>query len=596
MQSINEGKSSESNESGVTASCGPSVSVSVPEDGEAESGGGNEMEADSGLFPAPSSRSSLGVPQQIKSSIGVNNPLNKGGLNKLSPGGLFPLPSSPQVVGGGSATGNPRNKVALGKGFSMMDWIRLTKSGKDLTGVGGYRVGGKVREVTRGELSKHRKRKDAWMALNGAVYNVTAYMDYHPGGWDELVRGAGRDATDMFNEIHRWVNYQGLLEACLVGKLVEGPAPITALPSPPPPPTKPVLPPIPTKPPAPTLDFFQTDNRVTINIYTKRKCLTQSQVTVDCNQDTLKARILLPDSAEAFLVHLQLTAKVEQEIRLKVGSSGKIELGLTKCVAGRWPSLGSGLDKHLWYGPAIQLDLIYRSWTVVSMSPLTRDILHIVLRPPNCTLTCVPPGHHVRIKAQVEGMEIVRNYTPVKALTAAVNPEQETCIHLMVKIYPDGVLSPVLGRLEPGDTVSVSDHTGSFLVSQLEERTGLLLLAAGTGITPMLSILPSLVTTTITKTLIFFNKTEKDIPWRAELDSLSGVKVIHVMSEQEDFTGAQGRINRDLLSPHVSCLGTHPLALVCGPLGFNRAADSILRLEFGQVFDEENGDIHLFEG
>jgi hypothetical protein len=29
----------------------------------------------------------------------------------------------------------------------MMDWVRLTKSGKDLTGVGGCRSGGKVREV-----------------------------------------------------------------------------------------------------------------------------------------------------------------------------------------------------------------------------------------------------------------------------------------------------------------------------------------------------------------------------------------------------------------------------------------------------------------
>ena len=82
-------------------------------------------------------------------------------------------------------------------------------------------------------MKKHRKRNDAWMAINGAVYNVTQYMDYHPGGWDELVRGAGRDATDMFNEIHKWVNYQSLLEACLVGKLVDAPAP-ALLSSPPP--------------------------------------------------------------------------------------------------------------------------------------------------------------------------------------------------------------------------------------------------------------------------------------------------------------------------------------------------------------------------
>ena len=46
-------------------------------------------------------------------------------------------------------------------------------------------------------------------------------MDYHPGGWDELVRGAGIDATDLFNEVHRWVNYESMLTACLVGKLVD---------------------------------------------------------------------------------------------------------------------------------------------------------------------------------------------------------------------------------------------------------------------------------------------------------------------------------------------------------------------------------------
>ena len=84
------------------------------------------------------------------------------------------------------------------KGFSLMDWIRLTKSGADLAG-----TGGRLRAVTTKELRRHNKRSDAWMALNGKVYNVTAYMDYHPGGWDELVKGAGKDATDLFNEVHR---------------------------------------------------------------------------------------------------------------------------------------------------------------------------------------------------------------------------------------------------------------------------------------------------------------------------------------------------------------------------------------------------------
>ena len=43
-----------------------------------------------------------------------------------------------------------------------MDWIRLTKSGRDLAG-----TGGRIIEVTPTELRKHNKRSDAWMALNG---------------------------------------------------------------------------------------------------------------------------------------------------------------------------------------------------------------------------------------------------------------------------------------------------------------------------------------------------------------------------------------------------------------------------------------------
>ena len=41
------------------------------------------------------------------------------------------------------------------------------------------------RQVTTLELSEHCTRQDAWLAINGAVYNVTEYIDVHPGGWEE---------------------------------------------------------------------------------------------------------------------------------------------------------------------------------------------------------------------------------------------------------------------------------------------------------------------------------------------------------------------------------------------------------------------------
>jgi len=33
------------------------------------------------------------------------------------------------------------------------------------------------------------------------VYNVTPYMDYHPGGEEELMKAAGIDGTDMFDQV-----------------------------------------------------------------------------------------------------------------------------------------------------------------------------------------------------------------------------------------------------------------------------------------------------------------------------------------------------------------------------------------------------------
>jgi len=84
--------------------------------------------------------------------------------------------------------------------------VALCNSGADLSG-----TGGRVVPVSRQELARHNKVDDAWMAIRGRVFNVTRYMDFHPGGVDELMRGVGSDATKLFDEVHAWVNYPQLL-------------------------------------------------------------------------------------------------------------------------------------------------------------------------------------------------------------------------------------------------------------------------------------------------------------------------------------------------------------------------------------------------
>ncbi|KAH9525348.1 Cytochrome b5 reductase 4, partial [Bulinus truncatus] len=105
-------------------------------------------------------------------------------MNRLMPSNA-PTPSD-------SITG--RKKVTLSPGHSLMDWIRLGRSG-DLSGVGSNK-----KTVTPAELAMHNTQNDMWMCIRGKVYNVTPYQDFHPGGIEELMRAAGRDGTVLFDE------------------------------------------------------------------------------------------------------------------------------------------------------------------------------------------------------------------------------------------------------------------------------------------------------------------------------------------------------------------------------------------------------------
>uniref|UniRef100_T1K3M1 Cytochrome b5 heme-binding domain-containing protein n=1 Tax=Tetranychus urticae TaxID=32264 RepID=T1K3M1_TETUR len=114
-------------------------------------------------------------------------------------------------------SGRSSKRVVLKPGHSLMDWIKLTSQNKDLSG-----TFGSMPEVTVEELEKHDNYKDCWICLDRKVYNVTPYLEFHPGGADQLVKGAGKDATELFNNVHAWVNYHGMLAKCYVGKLKPG--------------------------------------------------------------------------------------------------------------------------------------------------------------------------------------------------------------------------------------------------------------------------------------------------------------------------------------------------------------------------------------
>lgn len=50
------------------------------------------------------------------------------------------------------------------------------------------------------EVQKHNKSDDLWIVLHNKIYDITKYIEDHPGGSAILIEVAGTDATEAFEE------------------------------------------------------------------------------------------------------------------------------------------------------------------------------------------------------------------------------------------------------------------------------------------------------------------------------------------------------------------------------------------------------------
>ncbi|CAM4533999.1 cytochrome b5 reductase 4 isoform X1 [Caretta caretta] len=518
------------------------------------------------------------------------------------PAQAFPASGSQQRA----AAAGGRSKVPLKPGRSLMDWIRLTKSGKDLTGLKGRLI-----DVTEEELAKHSKKDDCWICIRGLVYNVTSYMEYHPGGEDELMRAAGTDGTDLFDQVHRWVNYESMLKECLVGRMALKPVAATTetcctLPE-----EKKLLNGMlpknkvldtSSKDLTPSYDWFQTDHLVTVVIYTKQKGMNSEMVIVDHQDGRLRVDSILRDYS--YLLHIELSYAVQEDITVHIAEKvGKVEIVLKKKDNIPWSKLGQPLESHSSFIKCTDRGLCYRRCKLVSKTEVTHDTKLFCLMLPQSTHLQVPVGHHVYLKQIIAGTEIVKPYTPVSCSLKSdfKEPSHHDSTHLilMIKIYPNGLFTPELDHLQIGDYISVSNSEGSFKKSQVQTLEDLFLLAAGTGFTPMVKLLNYVLTNVCslrTVKLMFFNKTEDDILWRNQLEQLAlkdkRFEVQFILSEpKKEGTGKQRKISSSLLSEFVkrSKKDSKILICVCGPAPFTEQG-----IQFLQDLGYSKEEVHSF--
>ncbi|XP_042493941.1 cytochrome B5-like [Macadamia integrifolia] len=70
------------------------------------------------------------------------------------------------------------------------------------------------------EVSLHTSKKDCWIVVHGKVYDVTVFLEEHPGGEDPLLEAAAKgDATEDFEEVGHSSTATAMMSGYLIGVL-----------------------------------------------------------------------------------------------------------------------------------------------------------------------------------------------------------------------------------------------------------------------------------------------------------------------------------------------------------------------------------------
>ncbi|KNA14665.1 hypothetical protein SOVF_105330 [Spinacia oleracea] len=70
------------------------------------------------------------------------------------------------------------------------------------------------------EAAQHNTKDDCWVVIDGKVYDVSSYLDDHPGGDDVLLSATGKDAKEEFEDAGHSQDARDEMEKYFVGELI----------------------------------------------------------------------------------------------------------------------------------------------------------------------------------------------------------------------------------------------------------------------------------------------------------------------------------------------------------------------------------------
>lgn len=187
--------------------------------------------------------------------------------------------------------------------------------------------------------------------------------------------------------------------------------------------------------------------------------------------------------------------------------------------------------------------------TVEEMEDLTDVIKRVRFRLPEGEEIKFKPGQFIQLKApKYEGNseEVYRAYSIASA------PKEKNIIELLIGYVPDGICTTYVHKhLKVGDTVQINGPHGDFYYDK-DSDNEMILVAAGTGMAPIIAILKYMEENNIKRkaTFYFGARTPDDLFFLDYFEHLEKtlydfkfIPTLSRVTEEHNWTGEQGRVN-----------------------------------------------------
>ncbi len=219
--------------------------------------------------------------------------------------------------------------------------------------------------------------------------------------------------------------------------------------------------------------------------------------------------------------------------------------------------------------------------TVKDIRPETAKVKTFTLSLPNWSAHRAGQHYDIRLTAE-DGYQAQRSYS------IASEPERTGEIDLTVERIEDGEVSAYMHDImTKGDRIEVRGPIGGYFVWDAELPEPLLLIAGGSGVVPLMSMIRhrAAIGNTNPTRLLYSSRALEDVIYYDELEKLRGnghgLEVFHTLTRRQPagWKGFSRRIDDAMLKEIIKPLRMVPQVFICGPtLLVESAANTLVRL------------------